>query len=256
MRSSATAATVETQVGDAVMVLFGIPVAHQDDALRAVRAAAERREEVVALRGELRRRRGDRPPGSASASPLARSSPARGVAAGSFTAGDKRQRRRVRLGAVGGARRHPARPETFRLVRHAVDAEPVAPLTVEGKSVALEAFRLVAVAADARARAQRPRAPMVGRERERRRLLDAFENAISDRSCQLFTVLSAVAGVGKLVPCRRALGTGRMARGRSWRAAACPTSRADLVAARGGARLPRAPRSGRRRGGARRRARG
>ena len=38
--------------------------------------------------------------------------------------------------------------------------------------------------------------PMVGRERERRRLRDAFEQAVSDRSCQLFTVLG-LAGVGK-----------------------------------------------------------
>ena len=37
---------------------------------------------------------------------------------------------------------------------------------------------------------------MVGRERERRRLYDAFEQAVDDRSCQLFTVLG-LAGVGK-----------------------------------------------------------
>ena len=75
-------------------------------------------------------------------------------------------------------------------------AEPIAPLTVKGKRAALEAFQLLAVAADARGRVQRPRAPMVGRQRERRRLLDAFHQAVADRSCQLFTVLGA-AGVGK-----------------------------------------------------------
>ena len=37
---------------------------------------------------------------------------------------------------------------------------------------------------------------MVGRDRERRRLTDAFEQAVGDRSCQLFTVLGS-AGVGK-----------------------------------------------------------
>ena len=37
---------------------------------------------------------------------------------------------------------------------------------------------------------------MIGRERERRRLRDAFDQAVSDRSCQLFTVLGP-AGVGK-----------------------------------------------------------
>lgn len=50
--------TVENFIGDAVMGVFGIPSVHEDDALRAVRAAAEMREEVADLRGELRRERG------------------------------------------------------------------------------------------------------------------------------------------------------------------------------------------------------
>jgi len=185
---------VENYVGDAVMAVFGIPVAHEDDALRAVRAAAEMREEVAALRDELRRERGVElavrigvNTGEAVTGPAA--------SGGSFTAGDTVN--------VAARLEQAARPgdivvgcDTFRLVRHAVDAEPIAPLMVKGKRAALEAFRLLTVAADARGRAQRPRAPMVGRQRERRRLLDAFHQAVADRSCQLFTVLGA-AGVGK-----------------------------------------------------------
>jgi Adenylate and Guanylate cyclase catalytic domain len=49
--------TVEKFIGDAVMAVFGIPAAHEDDALRAVKAAAEIRERLhelnLALEGEL-----------------------------------------------------------------------------------------------------------------------------------------------------------------------------------------------------------
>jgi class 3 adenylate cyclase len=186
--------TVENYIGDGIMAVFGIPVAHEDDALRAVRAAEEMRDAVSGLREELRRERAiefsvrigvNTGPAVTGGAP----------AGGSFTAGD----------TVNTAARleQAARPgdvllgqDTYRLVRHAVDAEPLAPVTAKGKSRPLEARRLVAVAPDAGARPAHPRAPMVGRQRERRRVLDAFHQAVADRSCQLFTVLGT-AGVGK-----------------------------------------------------------
>jgi class 3 adenylate cyclase len=186
--------TVENYIGDAVMAVFGIPVAHEDDALRAVRAAADMREEVAVLRGELRRERGVE---LAVRIGVNTGEAVTGVAAAGrfFTSGD--------IVNVGARLEQAASPgdillgrDTFRLVRHAVDAEPVPPLMVKGKQAALEAFRLLSVAPDARGRAQRRRAPMVGRDRERRLLLDAFDRALAERSCQLFTVLGD-AGVGK-----------------------------------------------------------
>jgi class 3 adenylate cyclase/tetratricopeptide (TPR) repeat protein len=186
--------TVENYVGDAVMAVFGIPVAHEDDALRAVRAAVEMRAEVVALRGDLRRERGIDLAvriGVNTGEAVTGAS----AAAGSFTAGDT-VNVAARLEQSAGPGDILLGIATFRLVRHAVDADPVAPLSVKGKSAALEAYRLLAVAARARGRAQRPPTPMVGRERERRRLLGAFDQALADRTCQLFTLLG-VAGVGK-----------------------------------------------------------
>ena len=65
--------TVEKFVGDAVLAVFGVPVAHEDDALRALRTAAEMRDRLERLNDDLERRFGSV---SESASTRAKSSSA------------------------------------------------------------------------------------------------------------------------------------------------------------------------------------
>ena len=184
--------TVEKFIGDAVMAVFGVPAIHEDDALRAVRAAVEMRDAFRVLNKELERDYG--------VSLVARI----GVNTGEVVAGDHGDSL-ITGDAVNVAARleQAAEPgtvligeKTFRLVRDAVVVEPVPPLEVKGKTEPLAAFRLVQVTPGVAGVARRLDSPMVGRERELARLRQSFGSAIAARSCQLFTILGT-AGVGK-----------------------------------------------------------
>jgi class 3 adenylate cyclase len=179
--------TVEKFVGDAAMAVFGIPVAHEDDALRAVRAAAEIRERLAALADEL------------AVALVFRT----GVNTGPVVAGEGETL--VTGDAVNVAARleQAAQPgeilvgaETLRLVRDAVVVEAVAPLELKGKREPVAAYRLRSVDPAAAGRTRRLDAPLVGRERELARLRRDFADAVADRTCHLFTLLGP-AGVGK-----------------------------------------------------------
>ena len=183
--------TVEKFIGDAVMAVFGVPVVHEDDALRAVRAAAELRERLGALNEELERDHG--------VTLTVRT----GVNTGEVVAGTA-ERLATGDAVVVAQRLEAAAPPgqvlvgetTYRLVRDAVEAEPAGRLALKGKSEPVSAYRLVAVRAGAAGSARRLDSPLVGRARELRRLRDAFEAAEARSTCELFTVLGA-AGVGK-----------------------------------------------------------
>ncbi|MGZ8652870.1 MAG: ATP-binding protein, partial [Actinomycetota bacterium] len=186
--------TVEKFIGDAVMAVFGIPRVHEDDALRAVRAAAQMRGVLGRLNKELERDRG-----VALAVRM-------GVNTGEVVAGDPAAGQTLVTGDtvnVAARLEQAASPGevligvgTHSLVRDAVVVEPVEPLTMKGKSELVPAFRLVSVAEGAAGRARRLDSPMVGRERQLGLLLQAFDGAEADRTCHLFTVLGP-AGVGK-----------------------------------------------------------
>jgi predicted ATPase len=85
---------------------------------------------------------------------------------------------------------------THDLIRWAIDAVPTGAIDPLGTSAWTRAFRLLAVTPDLTGHPQRFNSPLVGRERERRLLESAFEQATADDTCQLFTLLGA-AGVGK-----------------------------------------------------------
>jgi class 3 adenylate cyclase/tetratricopeptide (TPR) repeat protein len=186
--------TVEKFIGDAVMAVFGIPILHEDDALRAVRAAADIGQRLAELNTELRQSRG--------LAIVFRT----GVNTGQVVAGDPSSGQTLVTGDTvnTAARLEQAAPpgeillgqKTYSLVRDAVVAEPVDPIQAKGKADPVPAYRLVSVIAGAAGRSRRLDAPMVGRERELRVLTDAFERSVADRAGQLVTVLGA-AGVGK-----------------------------------------------------------
>ena len=185
--------TVEKFIGDAVVAVFGIPVVHEDDALRAVRAAVAMRTALTELNRELHRDRGVSlsvrtgiNTGEVIVSGLVPGEP--------FATGD----------AVNVAARleQSASPgdvllgdRTYRLVRDAVQVELVAPLSVKGKATPVTAYRLLGVS-DEPDRRPRISSPLVGRERELELLHQAFGRVTGDRSTQLVTLLGAP-GVGK-----------------------------------------------------------
>jgi class 3 adenylate cyclase/tetratricopeptide (TPR) repeat protein len=186
--------TVEKFIGDAVMAVFGIPILHEDDALRAVRAAVELREAIGALNADLRRVYG------------IELGLRTGITTGEVVAGDPTEGQAFVTGeVVAVAQRLEAAASpgeiligetTHRLARDAVLVEPLEPLALKGKSEPVAVWRLVGVVTGAPAFARRLDSPLVGRERELALLEQAFRRAQDEHACHLFTVLGA-AGVGK-----------------------------------------------------------
>jgi class 3 adenylate cyclase/tetratricopeptide (TPR) repeat protein len=170
--------TVEKFIGDAVMAVFGVPVAHEDDALRAVRAAAEMREALPELGVEARI----------------------GVNTGEVVTGT--EERLVAGDAVNVAARleQAAQPGaillgamTLALARDALEVEDLDSLAMKGKAEPVAAYRLVNVR---EATPRRHEMRFVGRARELGLLRDMWKRALAERRCELVTVV-ADAGVGK-----------------------------------------------------------
>lgn len=186
--------TVEKFIGDAIMAVFGIPTLHEDDALRAVRAAAEMRDALEHLNREFSAERG------------IRIAVRTGVNTGEVVAGDPAAGQTLvtgdtvntaaRLEQAAGAGEILLGEVTQRLVRDAVEVEAVPPVEAKGKAVPVAAVRLLSVTHGADAHSRRLDAPLVGRDRELERLHNAFDAVVRERHSELFTLLGT-AGVGK-----------------------------------------------------------
>ena len=186
--------TVEKFIGDAIMAVFGIPTLHEDDALRAVRAAVQMREALTALNEELE--------GEWGVTIAVRT----GVNTGEVVAGDAVGGLTLvtgdavnvakRLEEAAGASEILIGRDTYLLVRHAIDGDPVESLSVRGREQQVTAYRLADVGRVVTLPARRLDSPLVDRLRELQLLHQLFERAVGDRSLQLVTVIGA-AGVGK-----------------------------------------------------------
>jgi class 3 adenylate cyclase/tetratricopeptide (TPR) repeat protein len=206
---------VEKFIGDAVMAVFGVPTVHEDDALRALRAASEMRDALRWLNDELRRQHGveiDIRMGVTTGDVLA-GDPSFGHA---FVTGDA-PNLAARLEEAASPGEILMGAETYRLVKDVVVAERLEPLRLKGKAEPVIAFRLQTVLPVSSPLARRVEGRLVGREHDLRLLNDAFGRAVRDRTCHLLTVIGA-AGVGKsrlIAEFLASLGeTARVARGR------------------------------------------
>jgi class 3 adenylate cyclase/tetratricopeptide (TPR) repeat protein len=186
--------TVEKFIGDAVMAVFGVPTVHEDDALRAVRAADQMFRRLEELNRELEPEYG------------IRLEMRIGVNTGEVVAGRGSAGQTLVTGdAVNLAKRleEAASPGTillgasmYPLVKDAVRVGPLQSFEVKGKAEPVSSFRLDSVDRLAAGIARRLDRPLIDRRDELAALNIAFARVELERSCRLFTLLGA-AGIGK-----------------------------------------------------------
>src|SRR5437867_1690654 len=187
--------TVEKFIGDAVMAVFGAPVAHEDDAERAVRAALRVIEAIPELNeahpGLALAVRAAVNTGEVVVNVGARPERGEGIVAGDAVNTAARLQQAAPVGCVV------AGEATARATRHVIDYEPLEPVSLKGKSDPVPLW----LARQARSRfgvdvEQRTAVPLIGRDRELGLLQHIFQRALEEPSVQLITV-SGEPGVGK-----------------------------------------------------------
>jgi class 3 adenylate cyclase/tetratricopeptide (TPR) repeat protein len=178
----------EKFVGDAVMAVWGVPYAHDDDALRAVRAGFAIRDRTARL-------------GEALALPL----PLRvrvGINSGAVATGSGTADQFLVAGApvnMAARLQEAAEPgeilvgeTTWQLTQHAVEFGSARPVTARGFADEVKAWPVTALTA----RSTRRTIPLVGRRRELRLLVDTFERMRDSGHAHLVTILGEP-GIGK-----------------------------------------------------------
>jgi class 3 adenylate cyclase len=181
--------TVEKFIGDAVMALFGAPVAHEDDPERAVRAALAIRD-WIAEEGKLQVRIGVTT-GEALINLAARPDAGEGMAAGDVV------NTAARLQAAAPANQILVGETTYRATQLRIDYGEAATVEAKGKEEPIRVWE----AMQARARfgvdvAPRPTTPLVGRQSELEQVTGALTRARRQRSTELVTLIG-VPGIGK-----------------------------------------------------------
>lgn len=181
--------SIQGSAGDRVTAVFGIPTVHEDDALRAVRAALETQAAIERAQGDV-----DAGGRAEIAIGLETGEVVTGVSpAGILPAGES-VRRAVELGRAAAPGEILLGPESHRLTKDAIDADLAEVMSARG-GLAM-AWRVNRVAPEAAGRLRRMDAPLVGRADERRLLRETLAGVVSERRCNLLTVV-APAGAGK-----------------------------------------------------------
>jgi DNA-binding SARP family transcriptional activator len=170
------AGIVETLIGDAVLAVFGLPQAHEDDTLRALRAAMELHE---ARPGEVELRIGVST-GEVFASGVEK--------AGALVTGAALHAAK-RLGEAAAPGEILVGASTYRLVHQAVEAK-------QRRRFMAGAWVLHRLVEGAPAIPRRLEAPLVGRRRELGELEEAYERALSEGRCVVAPIVGD-AGIGK-----------------------------------------------------------
>ena len=189
MRAAVTShgGMVQSRTQDGISAVFGVPRLHEDDAARAVRAAADIRARMAVIsdeRGALFQCRA----GISTSLAL--------VGAGENTVTGEAVRFAAGIGAAAGPDDIFLSRATLELVRDAVEVEPSQPVALRGKRDPVPVFRLLRVDPFAPGVARRLDVPIVDRTRELRLMREAWDRVVDEAGCHLVTVLGT-AGVGK-----------------------------------------------------------